>query len=56
MSLELVSTRETTMKENLSRKSIKEYEKELDKKLVGILASLDIDTETNSINYKNLRR
>ena len=54
--LELVSTREKKMKEDLSGKNIKGYEKELDKKLEGILSSLDIEIETNSINYKNLRR
>ena len=55
-SLEIVSIRETKLKEDLSGKNIKEYEKELDKKLDGILSSLDIEIETNSINYKNLRR
>ncbi len=42
--------------EDLSGENIKGYEKELDKKLEGILSSLDIGIETNSINYKNLRR
>jgi integrase len=55
-SLEVVSTREKKMKEDLSGKNIKGYEKELDKKLEGILSSLDIEIDTNSINYKNLRR
>ena len=55
-SLDVVSTRETKMKEDLSGKNIKEYEKELDKKLDGILSSLNIEIETNSINYKNLQR
>ena len=55
-SLENVSSRETKMKEEISGKNIKEYEKELDNKLEGILSSLDIEIETNSINYKNLRR
>ena len=55
-SLEIVSSRETKMKEELYGENIKEYEKELDKKLDGILSSLDIEIETNSINYKNLRR
>ena len=55
-SLELVSTRETKMKEDLSGKNIKGYEKELDKKLEGILSSLDIEIEPNSINYKDIRR
>jgi hypothetical protein len=55
-SLEVVSTREKKMKEDFSGKNIKGYEKGLDKKLEGILSSLDIDIETNSINYKNLRR
>ena len=55
-SLDVVSTRETKMKEDLSGENIKEYEKELDKKLGGILSSLDIDIEPNSINYKDIRR
>ena len=55
-SLEDVSTRETKFKESLSGKNIKNYEKELDKKLEGILNSLDIEIEPQSINYKNLRR
>ena len=55
-SLELVASRETKMKEELSGENIKNYEKVLDKKLEGILSSLDIEIETNSINYKNLRR
>ena len=55
-SLELVTSRETKMKEELSGENIKNYEKVLDKKLEGILSSLDIEIETNSINYKNLRR
>ena len=44
------------MKEELYGENIKNYEKELDNKLEGILTSLDIEIETNSINYKNLRR
>jgi len=55
-SLDVVSTRETKMKEDLSGENIKGYEKELGKKLEGILSSLNIEIETNSINYKNLRR
>lgn len=55
-SLENVSSRETKMKEELSGENIKEYEKEIDTKLEGILTSLDIELETNSLNYKNLRR
>ena len=55
-SLENVSSRETKMQQEISGENIKEYEKELDEKLEGILTSLDIEIETNSINYKNLRR
>ena len=55
-SLEMVSSRETKMKEELYGENIKEYENKLGKKLEGILTSLDIEIETNSINYKNLRR
>jgi len=55
-SLENVSSRETKMQQEISGENIKDYEKELDEKLEGILTSLDIEIETNSINYKNLRR
>jgi hypothetical protein len=55
-SLNLVSTRETKLKEYLSGENIRKYEKKLDKKLDRILTSLDINIATNSINYKNLRR
>jgi integrase len=55
-SLENISTRQAKMKEDLSGKNIKEYEKEIDKKLNGILTSLDIEIEPNSINYKEIRR
>jgi len=55
-SLENVSSRETKMQQEISGENIKDYEKELDEKLEGILTSLDLEIETNSINYKNLRR
>ena len=55
-SLENVSSRETKMQQEISGENIKDYEKELDEKLEGILTSLEIEIETNSINYKNLRR
>ena len=55
-SLENVSSRETKLQQEISGENIKDYEKELDEKLEGILTSLDIEIETNSINYKNLRR
>ena len=55
-SLENVSSRETKMKEELYGENVKEYEKELDNKLEGILTSLSIEVETNSINYKKVRR
>ena len=55
-SLEIVSSRETKMKEELYGENIKNYENKLDNKLDGILSSIDIEIETNSINYKNLRR
>ena len=55
-SFEGLSSREDNFKEGLSGKNIKNYEKELDKKLEEILQSLDIEIESNSINYKNLRR
>ena len=55
-SIQNVSSRETKLRQELSGKNIKEYEKELDTKLESILKSLEIEIETNSINYKNLRR
>ena len=54
--LENVSSRETKLKEELYGENIKNYENKLDKKLEGILTSLDIEIENKSINYKNLRR
>ena len=44
------------MIEDLSGENMKEYEKEIDKKLEGILSSLDFEIEPNSINYKEIRR
>ncbi len=55
-SIQNVSSRETKLRQELSGENIKEYEKELDTKLESILKSLEIEIETNSINYKNLRR
>ena len=55
-SLEGLSSREDNFKEGISGKNIKIYEKELDKKLEGILQSLEIQIEPNSVVYKNLRR
>ena len=55
-SLEALSSREDNFKEGISGKNIKNYERELDKKLEGILQSLEIFIEPNSVNYKNLRR
>ena len=54
--MEALSTREDNFKEGISGKNIKNYERELDKKLEGILQSLEIFLEPNSVNYKNLRR
>ena len=47
-SLEIVSSRETKMKEELYSENIKEYEKKLDNKLEGILTSLDIEVDPKS--------
>jgi integrase len=55
-SLEDVSTRQSKMQDDLEGKNVKEYEKEIDKKLEGILSSLDIEIETSTINYKKIRR
>ena len=54
-SLENVSSREEVFKENISE-DLNRYEKELDKKLEGILESLDIELNTKSVNYKKIRR
>ena len=55
-SLENVSTRQDKMQDDLAGTNIKEYEKEIDKKLEVILSSLDIEIETITINYKKIRR
>ena len=55
-SLENVSTRQSKMQEDLSGRNIKEYEKEIDKKLSVILTDLNIEIEDSSINYKKIRR
>ena len=54
-SLESVSSREQEFKGDIFE-NLKGYEKELDKKLEGIIQSLEIELNTNSVNYKNLRR
>ena len=55
-SIQNVASQETKLRQELSGENIKEYEKELDEKLAGILTSLDIEIDNKSINYKNLRR
>jgi hypothetical protein len=55
-SMQNVATQETRLQQELSGENIKEYEKELDKKLDEILSSLGIETNTKDTNYKKLRR
>ena len=55
-SMQNVASQETRLQQELSGENIKEYEKELDEKLAGILSSLGIETNTKDINYKKLRR
>ena len=55
-SMQNVASQETRLQQDLSGENIKEYEKELDKKLEGILSSLDIEINTKDTNYKKLRR
>ena len=55
-SMQNVATQETRLQQELSGENIKEYEKELDKKLEEILSSLGIETNTKDTNYKKLRR
>ena len=55
-SMQNVASQETRLQQDLSGENIKEYEKELDKKLEEILSSLGIETNTKDTNYKKLRR
>jgi len=55
-SMQNVASQETRLQQELSGENIKEYEKELDKKLEEILSSLGIETNTKDTNYKKLRR
>ncbi|MED5435009.1 MAG: site-specific integrase [SAR324 cluster bacterium] len=55
-SMQNVASQETRLQQELSGENIKEYEKELDEKLAGILSSLGIETNTKDTNYKKLRR
>ena len=52
-SLESVRLQESNLKETLKTDS-RTYQKEVDQKLEGILKSLDIEVDTNSINFKML--
>jgi len=54
-SLVLVSSREEKMKQELAQ-DLKKYDRELDKKLENIFHDLDIKFDTNSVNYKQLKR
>jgi len=55
-SLQNVASQETRLQQDLSGENIKEYEKELDKKLEGILSSLGIEINIKEINYKKVRK
>jgi len=54
-SLVSVSSRENKMKQELAQ-DLKKYDRELDKKLETIFHDLDIKFDTNSVNYKQLKR
>ena len=54
-SLVSVSSRENKMKQELAQ-DLKKYDRELDKKLENIFHDLDIKFDTNSVNYKQLKR
>jgi len=54
-SLVSVSSREEKMKQELAQ-DLKKYDGELDKKLEKIFHDLDIKFDTNSVNYKQLKR
>ena len=54
-SLVSVSSREEKMKQELAQ-DLKKYDRELDKKLENIFNDLDIKFDTNSVNYKQLKR
>jgi len=54
-SLLLFSSREEKMKQELAQ-DLKKYDRELDKKLENIFHDLDIKFDTNSVNYKQLKR
>ena len=54
-SLVSVSSREEKMKQELGQ-DLKKYDRELDKKLENIFNDLDIKFDTNSVNYKQLKR
>ena len=53
-SLESVRLKESNLKETLKTDS-RTYQKEVDQKLEGILKSLDIEVDRDSINFKKLR-
>ncbi len=55
-SMQNVASQETRLQQELSGENIKEYEKELDEKLAGILSSLGIEINIKDTNYKKLRR
>ena len=54
-SLDSVSLRDQKFKEDIAQ-NLNGYDKELDRKLEGILKSLDVDFDFKSVNYKRLRR
>ena len=53
-SLESVKLKESNLKETLDS-TLKTYQNEVDSKLEGILKSLDIEVDRDSINFKKLR-
>ena len=54
-SLDSIQKKETNIKDVL-KSDLKSYQKEVDEKLEGILSSMDIRVEKDSVHYKRLRK
>ena len=54
-SLDSIQKKETNIKDVL-KSDLKSYQKEVDEKLEGILSSMDIRVEKDSVDYKRLRK
>ena len=54
-SLDSIQKKETNLKDVL-KSDLKSYQREVDEKLEGILSSMDIRVEKDSVHYKRLRK